>query len=213
MLFDESMQLTSEARLWSLIEQRTADGADVAAIDARIWELFGERWAVVFTDLAGFSRKTNQFGIIHFLQIIFKSKQLIYPVVIDSAGLILKSEGDSLMLLFRTAERALRCSIEMQRAVQMASARMVPEDQVLLSIGVGYGDVLRVGDHDVWGHEVNVASKLGEDTAAPHDILVTAAVVAEVGDAFPDLSFEPLRREVAGSTSNFRVVYSAASRK
>jgi class 3 adenylate cyclase len=212
-LFDESMQLTSEARLWSLIEQRTADGADVAAIDARIWELFGERWAVVFTDLAGFSRKTNQFGIIHFLQIIFKSKQLIYPVVIDSAGLILKSEGDSLMLLFRTAERALRCSIEMQRAVQMASARMVPEDQVLLSIGVGYGDVLRVGDHDVWGHEVNVASKLGEDTAAPHDILVTAAVVAEVGDAFPDLSFEPLRREVAGSTSNFRVVYSAASRK
>lgn len=206
MAVDDSL-LLSESRLWALIEQRATDGADVEAIDRRIWELFGERWAIVFTDLAGFSRKTHQFGIIHFLQVIYKSKELLYPVVIDNDGLILKSEGDSLMLLFRTPERALRAAVAMQRTVQMASTRMVAEEQVLLSIGVGYGDMLRVGDHDVWGREVNYASKLGEDTASPHEILATAAVVSAVGDAIAELSYEPLRQEVAGSTSNFRVNY------
>lgn len=200
------MWLRSEARLWAMIEERSVDGVDVDSLDARIWELFGERWAVVFTDLSGFSRKTQQFGIIHFLQVIHTSKKLLYPVVIDSDGLILKAEGDSLMLLFRTAKRALRCAVEMQRTAQMASSRMVPEEQVLLSVGIGYGDVLRVGDHEVWGREVNAASKLGEDTAAPHDILVTAAVAEDVGE-IDGLTYEPLRQEVAGSRDNFRVVY------
>lgn len=204
----DSMRLTSEERLWALIEERSRDGADLASIDARIWELFGERWAVVFTDLSGFSRKTSEFGIIHFLQVIFSSKKLLYPVVIDSDGLILKSEGDSLMLLFRTAGRALRCAVQMQRTAQQASRRMVAEEQVLLSIGIGFGDVLRVGDDDVWGREVNAASKLGEEIAGAHDILVTGGVVDELGDAdLEDLSFEPLGQKVPGTDACFRVRY------
>ena len=39
--------------------------ADLARIDQRIWDLFGEEWAVMFTDLAGFSRQVEAFGIIH----------------------------------------------------------------------------------------------------------------------------------------------------
>lgn len=206
MAVDDPMRFNSEARLWSLVEQRAADGADVDAIDARIWELFGEEWAVVFTDLEGFSRKTHEFGILHFLQVIFKSKKLLYPVVIANDGLILKSSGDSLMLLFRTARRALGCAIAMQRTAQLASARMVAEDKVVLSVGIGFGRVLRVGDHDVWGREVNAASKLGEDTAKPNDILVTAAVAAAV-EGFDGVDIEPIGEEVAGSASNYRVVY------
>lgn len=52
----------SATRFWQLIEQRTAPGADVAALDRRIWDLFGEEWAVMFTDLSGFSRHVADFG-------------------------------------------------------------------------------------------------------------------------------------------------------
>ena len=45
----------SQGRLEALIAERTKKGADRKAIDARIWGLFGERWAVMFTDLSGFS--------------------------------------------------------------------------------------------------------------------------------------------------------------
>jgi len=35
----------SEERLEKLIQLRLSPGADKAAIDARIWDLFGEEWA------------------------------------------------------------------------------------------------------------------------------------------------------------------------
>ncbi len=47
----------SEDRLWDLVAERAEAGADVATIDRRIWDLFGETWAIMFTDLSGFSRQ------------------------------------------------------------------------------------------------------------------------------------------------------------
>ncbi len=165
----------SEARIWKMVEERSQPGADRALIDARIWDLFGERWCVMFTDLSGFSRQVDAFGIIHFLQVIHEHHKIVLPFVEAYDGLLVKIEGDSLLLLFRRPERAIECAIAMQKACECYSERKPPEEQVLLCIGIGFGDVLRVGDSDVWGREVNAASKLGEDTARAGEILVTLA--------------------------------------
>ncbi len=77
---------------------------------------------------------------------------------------------------------------------------------MLLCIGLGYGRVLHIGDQDVFGQEVNAASKLGEDTAKANEILVTDAVRAAAGE-IADVRFEQIETSVAGSTTNFRVVY------
>ena len=53
----------SADRLEMLIEERLKPGIDTARIDKRIWNLFGEKWAVLYTDLAGFSRNVKEFGI------------------------------------------------------------------------------------------------------------------------------------------------------
>ena len=52
----------SEDRLEKLIQARLRPGADKEAIDRRIWDLFGEEWCVMFTDLSGFSRWVARFG-------------------------------------------------------------------------------------------------------------------------------------------------------
>lgn len=46
----------SADRLENLTAERLVPGADKVAIDRRIWRLFGEKWAVLYTDLSGFSR-------------------------------------------------------------------------------------------------------------------------------------------------------------
>ncbi len=66
----EAVVKSSAARLWRMIEERAQPGVDTAALDQRIWDLFGEEWAIMFTDLAGFSRQVEAFGILHFLQVI-----------------------------------------------------------------------------------------------------------------------------------------------
>lgn len=60
----------SEDRLENLITERLQKGTNKKEIDKRIWDLFGEEWCVMFTDLSGFSRHVEKFGIIHFLQTI-----------------------------------------------------------------------------------------------------------------------------------------------
>lgn len=199
----------SEARLWRLIEKRAEPGADVAAIDQRIWDLFGEEWSIMFTDLSGFSRRVAEFGILHFLQVIREHHKLLLPIVEEHDGLLIKTEGDSFLLLFRRPARALECAVRMQAACEQYNQGRRPEQQVLLCIGIGYGRVLRIGDQDVWGREVNLASKLGEDTAKAWEILVTGAVRAAASDV-PGCSFTDVGHGFEETERLYRVDYSRA---
>ena len=105
-------------RLEKLIAERLKPGSDRERIDARIWDLFGEQWTVMFTDLSGFSRRVAEFGIIHFLQTIFERQRILVPCIDRHDGILLKSEGDSLFVIFRSVRKALDCSLAMQRTVR-----------------------------------------------------------------------------------------------
>ena len=98
----------------------------------------------------------------------------------------------------------------MQHACQKLNHRRLPEEKVLLCLGIGFGRILRIGDTDVFGTEVNVASKLGEDIAKRDEILVTHAVRDVVG-AVPDVGFQELDTKVAGTDRAFRVTYKQVS--
>lgn len=166
----------SEERLERLIEERLQPGSDRERIDGRIWDLFGEDWAVMFTDLSGFSRNVAKFGIIHFLQTIYESERLLVPVLEGNDGILLKTEGDSMLVIFRNPSKALAAAMEMQRVCAEYNETRHDEEKVLLCVGLGYGKMLRIGDSDVFGREVNAASKLGEDVAKAGDILTTDSV-------------------------------------
>ena len=196
----------SEERLDRLIEERLRPGADKDHIDGRIWDLFGADWCVMFTDLSGFSRGVAKFGIIHFLQTIYESERLLIPVIEEHDGILLKVEGDSFMVIFRNAQKALLCATVMQRVLREYNTTKTDEEKVLLCIGLGYGRMLRIGDADVYGAEVNAASKLGEDMAEAYDILVTEAVKAKV-DPSSGYSFEALPDAPSGAERAYRVKY------
>lgn len=195
----------SQIRLEKLLELRLKAGvSEKVAIDQRIWDLFGEEWAVMFTDLSGFSRKVEKFGIIHFLQTIMESARILIPCIGEHDGICLKTEGDSMLVIFRNVHKALSCSVEMQRAVKDYNHGRSEEEQVLLCIGLGFGHMLRIGDTDVFGEEVNSAAKLGEDTAQAWEILVTDQV-RQKGLEVPGTSFEPL--EAGKGREAYRLVY------
>jgi adenylate cyclase len=181
----------SALRLQQLIDERLLPDADKEALDRRIWDLFGERWAVMFTDLSGFSRQVERFGIIHFLQVIQQSVRVLTPIIDHHDGILLKIEADSLLVIFRRPERALACAQAMQRSLDAHNRSLPPEERILLCVGIGWGDVLRIGDEDVFGAEVNAASKLGEDMAKAGDILVTGSVKQACPqhryDSFPEV--------------------------
>ncbi len=86
----KTVMQNSEGRLYDLIAKRLLPDANKAEIDQRIWDLFGEEWCVMMTDLAGFSRRVAEYGIIHFLQTIYESERLLLPVIEQHEGFLLK---------------------------------------------------------------------------------------------------------------------------
>jgi class 3 adenylate cyclase len=197
---------SSEQRLEMLIKERMKPDADKEVVDKRIWDLFGEKWAVMFTDLSGFSRKVAKFGIIHFLQIIYESERILIPVVDEHDGILLKTEGDSLLIIFRNIEKSVECAVEMQKVLEKYNIDKVEEEKIFLCLGLGYGDMLRIGDSDVFGAEVNAASKLGEDIAGPREILITEAIKEHIEEKF-DFTFEELKEVPPGAKKAYKLIY------
>lgn len=195
----------SQDRLEKLIAERLATGADKAAIDRRIWNLFGEKWAVMYTDLAGFSRRVAEFGIVHFLQTIYESHRLLVPVIERHCGILLKPEGDSLLVIFRQVDEAVGCALDMQAVLDDHNRTRIDAEKVLLCVGIGYGDVLRIGDADVFGAEVNAACKLGEDTAQAGDIFLTGNA-RRAATAIPGWDYLQLDTCPAGADAAFSLV-------
>lgn len=196
----------SESRLEALINERVKDGADKEKIDKRIWDLFGEKWCIMFTDLSGFSRNVAEFGIIHFLQVIVESQKVLIPIIEDYDGILLKTEGDSFLVIFRNVKKAVECSLYMQKKLEEYNLSKEEAEKIYLCLGLGYGDVLRIGDSDVFGEEVNAASKLGEDTAKSKEILITESVKKEI-ESIKNIEFVEINPGSAGIKKAFKIKY------
>jgi class 3 adenylate cyclase len=104
-------------------------------------------------------------------------------------GRLVKVEGDSLLLEFTGLSEACAAVRGIEALLHRRNRGLPSRDQLHFSYGIGWGDVLDLGD-DVFGLEVNLASKLGEDVARPHEALLTPAAVM----ALPAAEKRRLRR-------------------
>jgi len=95
----------SQDRLEKLIEARLQPGADKESIDRRIWDLFGKEWAIMYTDLAGFSRQVAEFGIIHFLQTIYGTFQIPVDSLLTQTQRYARFRQTNCSLLLPSRER------------------------------------------------------------------------------------------------------------
>ena len=98
------------------------------------------------------------------------------PCIDHYDGILLKVEADSMLVIFRNVRKAIDCAVRMQQSVKAYNKDKEDTEKILLGVGLGFGQVLHIGDEDVFGAEVNAASKLGEDTATAWDILVTRSL-------------------------------------
>lgn len=175
--------------LTELIEQRLVPGANIAAIDQKIWAMFGEPWAILCSDMSGFTKRTDEFGIIHFLTLIYEMQKLLSPIILSHNGFLLKTEADNIFAIFRDPAQAVRCSIEMNQATYFYNSDKSDDFKIMICVGIGYGKVIKIGDEDCYGNEVNHAFKLGEDIARAGEILLTSDTHQAVKQELSNLMF------------------------
>lgn len=189
-----------ERLLSDIIEQPERREEIAQTIDT----IFAQDKAVLVLDMSGFSRTTRRHGIVSFLLMIHQMKLIARPAIESQAGLIIKAEADNLFCLFDTAADAVGAAREIVGRLTTVNV-LLPEDRRLYaSVGIGYGRILNVADEDLFGDEVNLASKLGEDVAERGAVLLTPNAHAQLQDAAVQTREETL--SLSGLSLSYYVV-------
>lgn len=155
---------------------RTRPGARPSLDCSHFPQLFCPR-AIVFTDTDDFTKLVARRGILHFLMLFDRAVTAATPAVKRHGGDIVKVEGDSLLLRFHDVASACRAVRGIEAALKKLRRGQPKNEFLSFSYGIGFGDVLDL-EHDVFGLEVNLASKLGEDMARHGEVLLTPAAAA-----------------------------------
>jgi adenylate cyclase len=163
----------------------------ISLITASLREALERRVSMLVLDMVGFSRLTLEHGIIHYLAMIHQMVEAAAPAVTANGGRVIKQDADNIFAIFDNPTQALEAARDIFRAFDAVNTVTPIERHLCGSVGIGYGETLVIDDSDLFGPEMNLASKLGEDLAGKGDILLTpSAYQALPSDRYV---FEPLK--------------------
>jgi adenylate cyclase len=174
------MTLLSREELGRMLDARLREPSIVSTQDAELWRMCGADRAVFVMDLSGFTRLTRGRGILHFLTVFRRARQIAVPIIESGAGRIVKCEADNVIACFPQARDAVRAAVAISQAALAENSKLTQDERVLPCIGIGFGRILELSD-DFFGDEVNVAFKLGEDIARAHEVLLTQGAADRLG--------------------------------
>lgn len=180
--------LTGHAEFDQLVAKfaEESDPNKAESIREGIWAKFGTEGAVFISDMASFSSTSRKIGVLHFLKMIHRARQIIAPIIEANHGVLLKCDADNCYAFFSNTDDAIQASFDVNRALFKANDAFGIGEQIYLSVGIDYGRVLLAGDIDFFGDPVNTASKLGEDLAVREEVLVTRRAIEHSSFKIPE---------------------------
>jgi len=145
--------------------------------------------AILVADIAGYSRLmgADEEGTLERLKTL--RRELTEPKIAEHRGRVVKTTGDGMLVEFASVVDAVRCAVEIQRAMAERDGDVAATERLELRIGVNLGDVIAEGD-DLYGDGVNIAARL-ETLAEPGQVFVSNTVHDHVRDRLP-FAFEDL---------------------
>src|SRR5215468_688869 len=99
------------------------------------------------------------------------------------SGRLVKTTGDGLLVEFPSVVDAVRCAVEVQRAMVERNTGAGTANRIELRIGINLGDVIVEGN-DLYGDGVNIAARI-EALADAGGVLVSNTVHDHVRDRLP----------------------------
>jgi adenylate cyclase len=132
---------------------------------------------ILCADVAGYTRlmHLDEEGTFQRLQ---ACRAIIDRLIVEHRGRLFGSAGDSVITEFTSPVEAVRCALEIQRAIAAQEGNGPDETQMRFRIGINLGDVIIQGD-DLIGDGVNLAARL-EAMAEPGSLCVSAGVFEQV---------------------------------
>lgn len=133
--------------------------------------------AILTLDLTGFTVQAMKQPQLNALLRILDAQKVCIPALQEHGATLIRAFADDLVALFDEPGHAVDAACEVHRRIQAFNhSGLSSETPPLACIGIGYGDVYRIGPNLSMGDEMNRSAKLGEDIARGNETLVTSSV-------------------------------------
>ncbi|MBS9534703.1 adenylate/guanylate cyclase domain-containing protein [Mycobacterium sp. M1] len=114
------------------------------------------RVVLLFSDIEESTALNERIGDRAFVKLIARHDQLVHRAVAAHSGYVVKSQGDGYMIAFAQPDQAVRCALDIQRALQRGRK---PQHPIRVRIGIHMGRSVRRGD-DLFGRNVAMAARV-----------------------------------------------------
>ena len=154
--------------------------------------------AIMFTDMVGFSKQmgANEAAMLKKLQM---HNDIMRAQIVRNRGTVIKTIGDAFMVRFRSAESAVTCALDCQKAIREYNKTKTPEDQFHIRIGCHMGEVIHTSN-DVFGDGVNIAARI--EPKADTDGICVSDVIANAARNKVPAHFSSIGRQPMKNIAN-----------
>jgi adenylate cyclase len=168
---------------------------------------------ILAADVVGYSRlaSADEEGIVARLRAL--RQELVDPLIAANGGRVVKDTGDGRLTEFASVVGAVRCALEVQRAMTARNANVATDKRIEFRVGVHLGDVIVESDGDLMGDGVNIAARL-EGICEPGGVCLSEDAYRQVRDKieaeFTDLGDKELKN-IARPVRVYRIEFTTSA--
>jgi class 3 adenylate cyclase len=135
---------------------------------------------IMFTDIEDFTVLTERLGDARAHAVVAAHNAIVRAAVASEGGVEVSVQGDGFMLVFRSARRALRSAVAIQRAIGAYAAEH-PGAPIRVRVGIHTGEAIHEA-RELFGKAVIIAARIASQ-ARGGEIVVSARVKELVEDS------------------------------
>jgi class 3 adenylate cyclase len=176
------------------------DWAGGAGFDVRPGESARVMATILFTDMVGSTAQARKAGDAAWKRTVAMHDDVVRTVLVRFGGREVETAGDSFLIVFDGAERAIRCGLGL---IEALAAIQVP-----IRVGIHSGEVELTAEH-VRGVAVHAAARI-LDEARPGEVLVSGTT-PDLAEGAAGLAFEQRGRYRLRDLEREHDLFAAAS--
>ena len=140
-------------------------------LDELIHKKFTRTITIMFTDMKGSSSIAETEGDMVSRFLIKKHNDILFPVIKENKGVLVKTMGDGTLSYFENARDGVRAAVEIQNSINSFNHARPSKTALQVRIGLNTGTGI-VEKNDIFGDAVNVASRF-QTLALPGEIYIS----------------------------------------
>lgn len=174
-----------------------SNDAEPPEIKKTLMNKYGTQTTLLILDSSGFTRISRSHTIYHFLSCLVQMRDIVYNVFQRYDCDHFYPISDNIYAEFESPDIAVEASREANRKIVETKLMLTDDEPFSICVGIGYGRVLRSESEGLYGDEMNLASKLGEDIARAGEILLTESAYNRLRKKNQTL-FQKYERTISG---------------